>query len=139
MQMQGLAEMEQSGMVPLLLQDEYEDLSRMYNLFRRVSGGQELMCNIMGRHLKETGRALVQDAERTKDPVDFVQTLLAEKAKYDRSASQPPRAPAHVTTCHHPQDVQPACTPLSHVFKQFMLCAGSSVRRWRTTKPSRTC
>ena len=29
----------------------------------------------------------MEDPERTKDPVDFVQRLLAEKDKYDRSAA----------------------------------------------------
>ena len=37
-----------------------------------------------GAHLRVTGKALVEDPERTKDPVDFVQRLLAEKDKYDR-------------------------------------------------------
>ena len=40
-----------------------------------------------GAHLRATGKALVEDPERTKDPVDFVQRLLAEKDKYDRSAA----------------------------------------------------
>jgi cullin 3 len=39
-----------------------------------------------GAHLRATGKALVEDPERTKDPVDFVQRLLAEKDKYDRRA-----------------------------------------------------
>ena len=84
-QMQGLAEMENSGLIPLLQHDKYEDLARMFTLFRRIERGLEFMRSMMGDHLKETGRALVLDPERTKDPVDFVQTLLAEKAKYDRS------------------------------------------------------
>ena len=41
---------------------------------------------VQGAHLRATGKALVEDPERTKDPVDFVQRLLAEKDKYDRSA-----------------------------------------------------
>ena len=90
LQMQGLAEMENSGFIPLLQHDKYKDLARMFTLFRRIERGLDFMRGMMGNYLKETGRALVLDPERTKDPVDFVQTLLAEKAKYDRSG--PPLA-----------------------------------------------
>ena len=38
----------------------------------------------MGDHLRETGRQLVLDPERTKDPVEFVERLLTEKEKYDK-------------------------------------------------------
>lgn len=40
----------------------------------------------MGDYLRETGRQLVLDPECTKDPVEFVERLLAEKDKYDRWA-----------------------------------------------------
>lgn len=83
-QMQGLVEMEGSGLIALMRMDKLEDLARMYSLFKRVDRGLDLMRQVLGDHLKETGRALVQDPERTKDPVDFVQTLLAEKTKYGR-------------------------------------------------------
>ena len=35
-------------------------------------------------HLRETGRHLVSDGERLKDPVDFVQRLLDIKDKHDK-------------------------------------------------------
>ncbi|URE05248.1 Cullin protein neddylation domain [Musa troglodytarum] len=38
----------------------------------------------MTSHLRETGKQLVTDPERLKDPVDFVQRLLNEKDKYDK-------------------------------------------------------
>lgn len=82
--MRALAEMESSGLVPLLQGDNYEDLGRMYSLFRRVEGALDLVRNMMGDHLRENGRALINDPERTKDPVDFVDKLLQEKDKYDR-------------------------------------------------------
>lgn len=84
MQMQGLIEMENSGLVPLLEHDKYEDIARMYALFKRVEGGLDLMRTTMGTHLKDSGKALMLDPERTKDPVEFVHTLLAERSKYDR-------------------------------------------------------
>ena len=82
--MRALVDMEGSGLVPMLQQDKYEDLGRMYTLFRRVEGGLDLMRSVLGEHIKDTGRALINDPERTKDPVDFVHKLLEEKDKYDR-------------------------------------------------------
>ncbi|KAL4421065.1 hypothetical protein ABPG77_001360 [Micractinium sp. CCAP 211/92] len=82
-QMRALADMENSGVVPMLQQDKYADLARMYGLFRRVQGGLDLLRTTMGDHLKETGKALVMDPERQKEPVEWVQRLLQEKEKYD--------------------------------------------------------
>lgn len=42
----------------------------------------------MTTHLRETGKQLVMDPERQKDPVDFVQRLLDEKDKYDQLIAQ---------------------------------------------------
>ncbi|KAK9814178.1 hypothetical protein WJX72_001668 [[Myrmecia] bisecta] len=83
-QMKSLVEMENSGLIALLEQDKYEDLARMYALFKRVPTGLELLRGMMLEHLKETGKGLVTDPERAKEPVEFVQRLLVEKEKYDR-------------------------------------------------------
>lgn len=83
LQMHGLLEMENSGLVPLLLHDKFEDLGRMYCLYKRVDKGLELMRSLMGSFLRNSGKALMVDPERTKDPVEFVHTLLAERSKYD--------------------------------------------------------
>ena len=84
MQMRALVEMDNSGLVVLLEQAQYEDLARMYSLFKRLDEGLNMIRKIMGEHLKTAGSALVQDPESTKDPVDFVHRLLAMKDKYDR-------------------------------------------------------
>ena len=84
LQMRALAEMENSGVVPLLEGDKYEDLQRMYLLFKRVEGGLDLARGMLSEHLKSSGKALIMDPERTKDPVEFVHRLLSEKDKYDR-------------------------------------------------------
>lgn len=76
--------MDNSGLVVLLEQAQYEDLARMYSLFKRLDDGLNMIRKIMGEHLKTAGSALVQDPESTKDPVDFVHRLLAMKDKYDR-------------------------------------------------------
>ena len=79
-----LVDMENSGLVFMLSDDRYEDLGRMYSLFKRVSNGLGLVRDVMNDHLRETGRQLVTDPERLKDPVEFVQRLLDEKDKYDK-------------------------------------------------------
>lgn len=51
--MKALAEMESSGLVALMHDDKYEDLARMYGLFRRVEGGLALIRDMMHKHVKE--------------------------------------------------------------------------------------
>lgn len=79
-----LVHMENSGLVNMLIDDKYDDLGRMYNLFRRVPEGLPAIRDVMTSHLRETGKQLVTDPEKLKDPVEFVQSLLSEKDKYDK-------------------------------------------------------
>ncbi|CAK8533522.1 unnamed protein product [Lathyrus sativus] len=82
--MQTLVRMENSGLVNMLMDDKYEDLGRMYNLFRRVPSGLITVKDVMTSFIRDTGKQLVMDPERLKDPVDFVQRLLDLKDKYDK-------------------------------------------------------
>lgn len=82
--MQRLVHMENSGLVNMLVDDKYEDLGRMYNLFRRVPDGLSTIRDVMTSHIRENGKQLVTDPEKLKDPVDFVQRLLDEKDKNDK-------------------------------------------------------
>uniref|UniRef100_A0A0D9VL05 Cullin family profile domain-containing protein n=1 Tax=Leersia perrieri TaxID=77586 RepID=A0A0D9VL05_9ORYZ len=82
--MHRLVHMENSGLVNMLIDDKYDDLARMYNLFRRVSDGLSSIRDVMTSYLRETGKQLVTDPERLKDPVEFVQRLLNEKDKHDK-------------------------------------------------------
>ncbi|KAK8949402.1 Cullin-3A [Platanthera zijinensis] len=82
--MQRLVYMESSGLVSMLVDDKYDDLSRMYSLFRRVPDGLSTIRDVMTSHLRETGKQLVTDPDKLRDPVDFVQRLLNEKDKHDR-------------------------------------------------------
>ncbi|XP_057447618.1 cullin-3B-like [Lotus japonicus] len=82
-----LVHMENSGLVNMLLDDKYEDLQRMYNLFRRVLAGLTIVKEVMTSFIRDTGKQLVLDPERLKDPVDFVQRLLDLKDKYDKIIS----------------------------------------------------
>jgi cullin 3 len=80
-----LLEMPNSGLVPMLMHDRYADLSRLYGLLRRpgVVGGLLALRTGMATYLRDTGRALVSDPERCREPADFVSRLLEEKDKYD--------------------------------------------------------
>lgn len=61
-------EMENSGFIALIEGGKYEDLARMYVLFKRVPGsaderepgGLDLLRSTMGDYIRSTGRALVQ-------------------------------------------------------------------------------
>lgn len=64
--MDQLANMEGSGLIPLLVDSKYEDLQRMYNLFKRVEGGLDLLRKMMGAHITSQGLALVQDPEKVR-------------------------------------------------------------------------
>ncbi|MCI52469.1 cullin-3, partial [Trifolium medium] len=81
--------MENSGLVNMLCDDKYEDLGRMYTLFRRVTDGLLKIREVMTSHIRESGKQLVTDPERLKDPVEFVQRLLDEKDKYDKIINLP--------------------------------------------------
>ncbi|XP_076891601.1 cullin-3A-like [Bidens hawaiensis] len=83
-QMARLVHMENSGLVSMIVDDKYDDLSRIYTLFRRVSSGLMLLRDVMTSHIRETGKQLVTDPERVKDPVEFVQCLLDERSKHDK-------------------------------------------------------
>ncbi|VAH53359.1 unnamed protein product [Triticum turgidum subsp. durum] len=85
--MQRLFVMENSGLVNMLINDKHEDLTRMYDLFKRVPDGHSTIRSLMASHVKETGKILVTDPERLRDPVDFVQRLLNEKDKYHEIVS----------------------------------------------------
>ncbi|CAM6098314.1 unnamed protein product [Calypogeia fissa] len=85
--MKNIIEMENSGLLSMLNGDKYQDLAQMYSLFRAVSGGLEIVRDSMIKNLRETGRHIVMDPERLKDPLEFVQRLLEEKDKYDKFLS----------------------------------------------------
>ncbi|XP_057777170.1 cullin-3A-like [Salvia miltiorrhiza] len=82
-----LVHMENSGLVKMLLDDKSEDLARMYNLFRRVSNGLSTIRDVMTSHIRDTGKQLVTDPEKSKNPVEFVETLLEKRDKYDKIIS----------------------------------------------------
>jgi cullin 3 len=77
--------LENSGLVRMFIDDKYEDLERYYNLFGRVPSGIVIVKDVMTSVIRDTGKQLIMDPERLKDPVDFVQRLLDLKDKYDKA------------------------------------------------------
>jgi len=86
--MKTLIEMEGSGCIALLADDKTEDLGRMYNLFARVSNGLEYMKDKIATFVKETGKKMVVDPNKQKNPDQYVQSLLDLKDKYDKLLAQ---------------------------------------------------
>lgn len=83
-----LAEMEGSGLVPLLRDDRHDDLGRMFLLFRRVDGGLALLRAGLAAHVKEVGTALGADPTLAREPVAYIQRLVEARDKYDRAVTR---------------------------------------------------
>jgi len=64
LQMERLANMEGSGLIPLLTDNAYDDLGRMYTLFKRVDKGLDLLRKMMGSHITSQGMSLIIDTEK---------------------------------------------------------------------------
>ncbi|KAL3636262.1 Cullin-3A [Castilleja foliolosa] len=79
-----LVHMDNSGLVKMLLDDKFEDLGRMYSLFRRMSNGLSTIRDVMTSHVRDTGKQLVMDPEKSKNPIEFVESLLEKWDKYDK-------------------------------------------------------
>lgn len=83
--MRSLAEMEHSGVVPMLEDDRIPDLKRAYELFGRVTSpdGLGVIRELMSGHVKGRGQQLVaEEPGAARDPVEFVKGLLALRDKY---------------------------------------------------------
>jgi len=81
--MHTLVTKEGSGLVWLLQQDRLEDLARMFDLFSRVPGGQQLIEEHMAEHVSQLGRDSVQSPENSSDPLQYVNKLIAIKDRFD--------------------------------------------------------
>ncbi|KAH7709338.1 cullin-3-like protein [Aphelenchoides avenae] len=76
-----IVDMENSGLVYMLVHDKIGELREMYDLLKRVPEGPKKMIERMSSHLREKGSALVQDntqgeanaAGGQQNPVTFVQ------------------------------------------------------------------
>lgn len=108
--MKTIVEMENSGVVHMLRNQRTDDLACMYKLFGRVADGLRTMSECVSGHLREQGRALVQEEEpppptttcgagasassaaasasaagpAATNAISFVQSLLDLKDRFDR-------------------------------------------------------
>eukprot|EP01132_Coremiostelium_polycephalum_P004125 gene4125-5161_t len=81
--MRVLVDMENSGLISMLKDDKMEDLKRMYNLFSRVTNGLNLIKDVMSMYVRDIGKGIVMDEEKSKEQGTFFQSLLDLKDKYD--------------------------------------------------------
>jgi len=85
--MKALAEMENSGIITMIEDSKVADLARAYSLFKRVTqptSGLGVIRDLMAAHVKARGTELVNDEERNRDPVLYVQGLLQLRDKYEK-------------------------------------------------------
>lgn len=99
--MKTIVEMENSGVVHMLRNQRTDDLACMYKLFGRVADGLRTMSECVSGHLREQGRALVQEEDTPTatggnvgatstttvapptNAISFVQSLLDLKDRFD--------------------------------------------------------
>ena len=68
--------MENSGVVHMLRNNRVEDLACMYNVLDRVADGLATLTECVSKHLREQGKALVQDEDAGKNAIAYVQVRL---------------------------------------------------------------
>jgi cullin 1 len=85
-----------SGCRVLLANDKSEDLSRMFRLFSRISGGLQPMANIVKDHITAMGNAIIDrrearieggEKDSEQDP-NFVKELLSLHDKYTQVVNE---------------------------------------------------
>nr|CAG4638271.1 EOG090X01NX [Cyclestheria hislopi] len=81
--MKTIVEMENSGVVHMLKSQKTEDLRCMYKLLHRVHDGLRTISSCVSQHLREEGKALVTEEEGGGNALNFVQSLLDLKDRYD--------------------------------------------------------
>lgn len=69
----GVVQMENSGVVHMLRNTKTAELCCMYRLLGRVAGGLRAVSEAVSAHLRERGRALVQDHQEAINAITYVQ------------------------------------------------------------------
>ncbi|TRY73733.1 hypothetical protein TCAL_06696 [Tigriopus californicus] len=82
--MKTIVDMENSGVVHMLINQKTEDLACMYNLFRRVADGHKTMADCVSEHLRGVGKDLVAEDGQASNAIIYIQNLLDLKDRYDR-------------------------------------------------------
>lgn len=79
-----LIHMENSGCSWMFEHDKVQDLERMFCLFTRVPQTLKEVQRVMMDCICESGRDILSDPEKVKDPVSFISAILHLKHKYDQ-------------------------------------------------------
>lgn len=79
-----LIHMDNSGCAWMFENDKVQDLERMYQLFLRVPETLKEVQRVMRDRICDSGRDILNDPEKVKDPVSFIQAILSLKRKYDQ-------------------------------------------------------
>ncbi|CAH0748975.1 unnamed protein product [Diatraea saccharalis] len=81
--MKTIVEMENSGVVHMLMHTRTAELACVYKLLSRVPEGLRTVADAVSAHLREQGRALVTDTHHNTNAIAFVQNLLDLKDRFD--------------------------------------------------------
>lgn len=80
--MRAIVDMENSGLVHMLINNKYDDIACMYKLFARVSNGLKIMSECISKYLRDQGKTIV-DEHDNKTPGVYIQSLLDLKQRFD--------------------------------------------------------
>ena len=75
--------MENSGVVHMLRNNRVEDLACMYGVLARVQDGLPTLAECVSQHLREQGKALVQEEEGGKNAIAFVQVMATTRVTWN--------------------------------------------------------
>ncbi|CAH2243419.1 jg9336 [Pararge aegeria aegeria] len=81
--MKTIVEMENSGVVHMLMHTRTVELACVYKLLSRVSEGLRTVADAVSANLREQGRALVTDTHHNTNAIAYVQNLLDLKDRFD--------------------------------------------------------
>lgn len=86
--MKTVVDMENSGVVHMLMNKKTSDLACMFKLLQRVLDGHKIMASSMSQHLRATGKSFVEeDSQQPTNAVSYIQNLLNLKDDYDHFLS----------------------------------------------------
>eukprot|EP00599_Poterioochromonas_sp_BG-1_P011676 CAMPEP_0173157644 /NCGR_PEP_ID=MMETSP1105-20130129/15763_1 /TAXON_ID=2985 /ORGANISM="Ochromonas sp., Strain BG-1" /LENGTH=649 /DNA_ID=CAMNT_0014075179 /DNA_START=281 /DNA_END=2230 /DNA_ORIENTATION=+ len=78
-----LLEMDSTGLDYMLLNHKLDDITRLYNMFSRVSTSMDLLRDSLGKYVEGKGLEILNSNEVSKDPILFVRQILELKEKFD--------------------------------------------------------
>lgn len=82
--MSSIVEMENSGVIAMLRDQKIRDLNCMFTLLSRVPTGLQCIISCVSKNLREQGRSLVAEDDRSKgNAVLYIQKLLDLKDRFD--------------------------------------------------------